>query len=189
MANFITSLNITLKHEGGYANLGADTECKLDDDRGGETLFGISSKNHPDSIIWEELENYKKILAPFGKSKYSQLNSLCNNNSVIMKEIQNIYYQSYWKKIKGDSIKIQENANVLFDMAVNAGYSRAIKLAQELCSVKVDGICGDKTINAINALGKDFCNWYVDKRIEWYKSRKNQTYVNAWVDRANKFRI
>lgn len=189
MSIFVTSLNITLQHEGGYANLGIDTECKLDDDRGGETLFGISRNNHKDSIIWNEVDAYKQDLSPFNKTKYSKINSLCMNNRVIMKEVQRIYFEEYWKRIKGDDIKIQENANVLFDMAVNAGHIRAIKLAQELLSLKVDGICGNITIKAINDCGKDFCNRYTNKRIEWYKSRKNKTYIDAWVNRANKFLI
>ena len=106
-----------------------------------------------------------------------------------MNEVQNIYFSEYWLKIKGDSIKIQENANVLFDMAVNAGHSRAVKLAQEMLGIKADGICGNVTIGAINSYGSDFCNAYTNKRIEWYKARKNQTYIKAWVARAEKFRV
>lgn len=189
MAIFRISLEKTLEHEGGYANLGADTIDTSDDDTGGETIFGISRNNHPNSILWKEIDNYKEMLKPFNKSKYKQINELAKNNSIIMNEVERIYKESYWNKIKGNDIKIQENADVLFDMAVNAGHSRAIKLAQEVCSIKVDGICGNITINSINTLGKDFCNWYVDKRISWYKTRKNQTYVKAWVNRAERFRI
>ena len=181
MADFLTALNITLQHEGGYADLVGDS--------GGETIFGISKNNHPKSSIWKELDNYKILLAPFDKSKYSKMNALCKNNRIIMNEVQNIYFSEYWLKIKGDSIKMQENANVLFDMAVNAGHSRAVKLAQEMLGIKADGICGNVTIGAINSYGSDFCNAYTNKRIEWYQARKNQTYIKAWVARAEKFRV
>lgn len=188
MAIFQISLDKVLKNEGGYANLGAETETKEDDDTGGETIFGISRNNHPNSVLWKEIDNYKKILNPFNKSKYSQMDKLALNNGMVIKEVERIYRENYWNKIKGNDIRIQENADVLFDMAVLAGHSRAIKLAQEILSIKVDGICGNITIKAINDCGKDFCNWYVDKRIDWFKNRKNQTYVKAWVKRAEKFR-
>ena len=86
MAIFRISLEKTLEHEGGYAD--------LVDDTGGETIFGISRNNHPNSILWKEIDNYKEMLKPFNKSKYKQINELAKNNSIIMNEVERIYKEN-----------------------------------------------------------------------------------------------
>ena len=186
MANFITSLNVTLKHEGGYANLTGDS--------GGETIFGISRNNHPNATLWAEIDNYKRIMHFKTKpcqNDISRMNSLCLNNKVVMKQVQDIYYNSYWLVIKGDRIHSQELANNIFDMAVNSGNSRAIKLIQSLLGIKVDGIVGNQTISSINEYidSKQLNNDYVIKRIEYYKSLNKSQFINGWINRTNYFLI
>ena len=61
-----------------------------------------------------------------------------------------IYKKKYWDKIMGDSLNEQEIANRMYDEAVNAGIGAAIKLAEELTSVKVDGKMDNNLLNSLN---------------------------------------
>lgn len=181
MADFKIALKKTLEHEGGYSDLAGDT--------GGETIFGISKNNHPKSILWKELNNYKQGLSPFDKSKYKEISALARNNRIISDEVARIYKTSYWDRIKGDSIKNQDMANNIFDMAVNAGVNRAIFLLQSALGVVEDGIIGEKTLNALNNTlnFKDLNNEYVEKRNNFYNTRKNKTYLKSWLNRAKSY--
>lgn len=73
-------------------------------------------------------------------------------------EISNFYKSEFWHRLLGDQIKSQDIANRLMDMAVNAGYPNGVKLFQRTLislgasQLKPDGLVGDATIAATNAL-------------------------------------
>lgn len=69
------------------------------DDPGGETNFGISKRAHPEVDITNLTQTAAK----------------------------KIYYKEYWKAASCDKLPSPENI-ALFDMAVNIGVSRSIKL-------------------------------------------------------------
>lgn len=103
-------------------NLVLDHEGGYNDDEkdnGGETKWGISKRAYPDLDI--------KTLAKQDAAK--------------------IYRKDYWNKIRGDYLPHRVSV-VLFDMAVNLGVSRAVKLLQKVCEVKQDGIFGPVTMQA-----------------------------------------
>ncbi len=67
-------------------------------------------------------------------------------------EAKDIYWESYWDKLRLDEITSQDVANKVFDLAVNTGPGTAVKLLQRaLPAVLVDGIIGPKTIWAANS--------------------------------------
>src|SRR6056300_281356 len=90
-------------------------------DPGGETKYGISKRAYPEVDIAELTEDEAAI----------------------------IYFNDYWKRIKGDDLPAGV-ACVVMDYAVNSGISRASKALQSVCGISNgDGIIGPASLNAV----------------------------------------
>ena len=90
-------------------------------DPGGETNFGIAKRSHPDV----DIKNLTKD------------------------EAKQIYYQDYWMKNRVPQVP-DNLKHIYFDMCVNQGRSRAVKILQRAANakganLKVDGGLGPKT--------------------------------------------
>lgn len=114
MSNFAKALEVVLHHEGGYVN--------HPNDPGGETIYGISRRSHPD--VWAK-------------------------GRPTMEDAQRIYHRDYWLPIKADSLPFPV-ALMVFDAAVNAGNRRAAMLLQRALRVTADGSIGPVTLAAAN---------------------------------------
>ena len=97
-------------------------------DRGGQTFAGISRKFHPDWVGWRYVDA--------GGTPPTAL-------------VRDFYHAEYWMKVKGDQIKSQRVAAVLFSQFVNMG-EPALRLVQTAAGVIADGKLGPKTLAAIN---------------------------------------
>ena len=110
-------------------------------DPGGETNFGVAKRSHPDVDI--------KNLTKDGAKE--------------------IYYQDYW--IKNRVTQMPEDLkHIYFDMCVNQGRGRAVKILQRAANakgadLKVDGGLGPKTITALKGVELDRVRAY---RIKYY---------------------
>lgn len=144
MAKFVHAFNDVIKAEGGYVN--------DPDDAGGETYLGISRKNHPNSKMWKCIDQVKKENP---KATNKQLTNILKLNKEIDKIVQDIYKTDYWDKLRCDEINNQDVAEQMFDMGVNAGTTRAIKLMRDItkCSGS-NSVVTDDLIKAINHYGK-----------------------------------
>jgi len=91
-------------------------------DPGGETKFGISKLTFPNVDI----------------------------ASLTRADAIRLYYEHYWRRIKGDQIISNELALQIFDMAVNAGPVVACQLIQEIVGTKQDGVIGSVTLAAMD---------------------------------------
>ena len=94
-------------------------------DPGGETNFGIAKRSHPDVDIKNLTEDKAKL----------------------------IYKEHYWDKNKVEDLP-EELRHIYFDMCVNQGKSRAVKILQRAANakgaaLKVDGGLGPKTLRAV----------------------------------------
>ena len=94
-------------------------------DPGGETNFGIAKRSHPDVDIKNLTEDKAKT----------------------------IYKEHYWDKNKVEELP-DELRHIYFDMCVNQGKSRAVKILQRAANakgadLKVDGGLGPITLRAI----------------------------------------
>lgn len=99
------------------------------DDRGGVTKFGISKKSYPE----EDIRNLTRERAEY------------------------LYARDFWLKpgiseIPGDDLAVK-----VFDFAVNAGPSRAIRVLQQSLNhlgeaLRIDGVLGPKTLGACEDL-------------------------------------
>jgi lysozyme family protein len=112
---------------------GGDKITRDRDDPGGLTKFGISKRAHPGLDI----------------------ESLTENDAVL------IYLEDYWKPSRASDLSLQLQ-EMYFDMVVNFGQRRAVKILQEACNHKsknskltVDGRIGPKTLKASKSLEKD----------------------------------
>ncbi|KKL99947.1 hypothetical protein LCGC14_1809290 [marine sediment metagenome] len=127
MASFDKAIPTILKHEGGYVNDPLDP--------GGETNFGISKRTFPDVDI----------------------KTLREDQAI------SIYRELYWLPGIYDAIVDQDTATKVFDLAVNMGHRAAHRLLQKalrkfkvhhLLDIKIDGVFGPKTLQAINEGGE-----------------------------------
>ena len=110
-------------------------------DPGGETNFGIAKRSHPDVDI--------KNLTEEGAKE--------------------IYYQDYWMKNRVPQLP-DDLKHIYFDMCVNQGRGRAVKILQQAANakganLKVDGGLGPKTIGALNGVELQRVRAY---RIKYY---------------------
>lgn len=134
-------------------------------DLGGETKYGISKRAFPDLDIKELTINQAK----------------------------EIYYEKYWLSLHLEGL-IEDNAALqIFDMGVNAGVRRAIKIAQKIVGEKCDGMMGPKTTMAIN-LDSDFVEQYKQARRNYYcsivKKRNSMVkFLKGWLNRIDHTRI
>ena len=111
------------------------------DDPGGETNFGIAKRSHPDV----DIANLTKEGA------------------------KEIYYQDYWMKNRFPQLP-DDLKHIYFDMCVNQGRGRAVKILQRAANakgadLKVDGGLGPKTIGALKGVELDRVRAY---RIKYY---------------------
>jgi lysozyme family protein len=122
MADFQISLQIVLLHEGGISNVAAD--------KGGVTNSGISSQ----------------LLASYLKQPVS-------TNQIIALSpdtISDIYRKLFWDEMNLSSLRDQNLATVLFDLAVLMGVPRVVCFVQEVLNLHPDGILGSHTVSSIN---------------------------------------
>ena len=134
MANFQTALKRTEKYEGGYAD---DS-----DDLGAETYKGISRKANPGWEGWPLVDNYKK--------RYKNFKTHLDKDNELQKKVESLYRDNYWTPVRGDEINSQKMAEEIFDMAVNAGVSKAVKLAQKMVGLPQSGVMTTATVERLN---------------------------------------
>ena len=111
------------------------------DDPGGETNFGIAKRSHPDVDIANLTKEDAKI----------------------------IYYQDYWMKNRVPQMP-DDLKHIYFDMCVNQGRGRAVKILQRAANakganLKGDGGLGPKTVGALDGVELDRVRAY---RIKYY---------------------
>ena len=137
-------------------------------DRGGQTYAGIARKFHPDWIGWKYIDA--------GDTPQTQL-------------VRDFYHYTFWMPVKGDQIKSQKVATVLFCQFVNMG-APAVKLAQAAAGVVADGKIGPKTLAAINECDESwFLNRYALAMVARYyaigmKDKTQRVWWPGWFGRA-----
>lgn len=190
MANFDKAYELLLKWEGGYANHLSDN--------GGETLFGISRKAHPDLDLWRSVDEYKKTYPndtdftnknPRYKTVWQSITAHFRKDTFFTYKIKNFYLLNYWKPLKCEPIPCQEFAENLFLLGVNAGLKAAIKIGQQACDIVSDGIQGVQTEKAFLSAGDKEVSKFTELEIDFYKSivernPRQQVNLEGWIKRA-----
>jgi lysozyme family protein len=128
LAAFEDALKHTLVFEGGYANVPGDA--------GGETFRGITRRSHPDWPGWVLVEEAKRGAG--GKASVIDAKLRGDQRMEIM--VEDLYRRTYWDPLGGLPDKVRMK---VFDIAVNAGMSRAVKLLQRALNGLGRGLAED----------------------------------------------
>lgn len=167
-------LEDVLIKEGGYVN--------HPNDRGGPTNYGITQKT---------LSNYYGREATVDEVKNLELETA-----------REIYETNYYRAPRIDTFP-EEIQPLAFDMAVNHGPRRSIRITQQVVNlagfgpIDEDGAMGPQTrkqcFEAQEAMGNYFNNAIVDQRISYYhaivaNNSSQQVFLRGWLSRAESFR-
>lgn len=101
-----------------------------------------------------------------------------------------IYVRNYWEPVDGDDLSPGLDLHV-FDMGVNSGPSRAVKLLQEMIGASADGVIGPNTRKAIGEMARsvgvvEMIEQYSEKRREYYRSLSTfATFGQGWLNRVD----
>lgn len=156
--NLIKFLPELKKHEGGYVNHPSDP--------GGCTNYGIT------------IGTYRRRINSQG--------TCTDLKNMTWEEGARIYSETYWNDVQGDKLPHGVDVSV-FDMGVNAGPSRAIRLLQRALGISEDGIYGQVTWDAIEDRDTETLIWeYHEVRQRYYQSLKTwPTFGKGWTRRNN----
>ena len=165
MAEFSDYVEALVVKEGGYRLV------DVPGDRGGRTYAGISERSNPDWAGWSLLETG----AP---------------PQQVQDAVHECYRENYWAPVQGDRIVHSGAAEVLLSSAVLSGPRTAIKMAQTALDVPVDGIMGDRTLDALNQCDSElFDARFALMRINRYltianRDRSQRKFLRGWMNRV-----
>lgn len=111
---------------------------------------GTYSDDPEDNGNWTGGQKGKGILkgTKYGVSAKAYPNLDIKN--LTLDQAKKIAREEYWDKIRGDELPKLWSL-IMFDCAYNQGWPIAIRLAQDACGVTVDGVFGQRTMNAIHS--------------------------------------
>ena len=163
---FEESLELVLKHEGGYSDHPAD--------KGGATNRGVTQSVYDD---WRA-----------GQGLPRQPVSGIHGD-----EISKIYWARYWKVGKCDHMPPPLDMTH-FDGGVNHGPKQAAKFLQRALGVEDDGAIGPKTLAAVrqdDAAGRieEVCTSILDQREQFYQALTEnkphqKVFLRGWLARV-----
>ena len=154
-----------LASEGGFSDDERDRGNQLPDGRKGSTMLGVTQFN------WERHLGHEVT--------HDQMRKLT------AADVEPLYKKKYWDVVQAD--KLPHGIDYLaFDMGVNAGPGRSIKLLQAAVGVPADGGLGPITLAAV---------WAADpvKLIQDFSAEKEAfyrglddfpVYGNGWLNRV-----
>jgi lysozyme family protein len=164
--NFDRCLGVTLLQEGGYTDDARDS--------GGATNLGITIGELKD---WRHAQDPSISRESITAEEVKKLTKA---------EAIEIYRTNYWNKARCGDLPSGVDLEV-FDMGVNAGPSRSIKILQEILGVTVDGWIGPETLEA--AKGRDpatVIRGMSEGRLKFYRSLHNfDAFGRGWTNRVH----
>lgn len=163
---FKEALKLTLGNEGGYY---AGTEARDPN----PTNYGVTQQTYDD---------YRQRKGLAGQAVIH----------ITSQEVEDIYV-GYWNAASCELLP-RLTALAVFDMAINAGPTAAVKLLQKcFTGLVVDGVFGPKTLQAVTA-GSDWgtADAYSWQRVRFYvdlaKSERMRPNLLSWTLRVVQFR-
>jgi lysozyme family protein len=157
--NFDKCLALLLEHEGGYVNHPSDP--------GGITNLGVTAR------VWEEWVGH-----PVNEKQMRALTPA---------DVASLYKRKYWDACRCDEL-ISGVDYCVFDVAVNSGCGRAIKLLQSVVGATPDGGYGSITSALVKKAEQDPVNLiegYCAKRLEFLQSLKTfPVFGKGWSKRV-----
>ena len=155
--NFQKCLDMLLVHEGGFVN---DSR-----DNGGMTNLGVTIK------VWEEWVGH-----PVSEKEMRSLTPLM---------VAPLYKRKYWDACRADEL-ISGLDYCVFDVAVNSGVGRAVKLLQQSVGATPDGSFGSITFGLVKQVDPTtLIERYCARRMEFLESLKSfPVFGRGWSRRV-----
>jgi lysozyme family protein len=172
MAQFQTAYDIVRKHEGGFQKMPEDSGNYNSRQQLVGTNWGINAQVYENYLKRPPTEQDMRAMP-----RYIALA---------------IFKQLYWDRVKGDEIRDQQVANILFDGHVNHG-RWGIQMMQGVLGLSRDGIVGSMTLSAINRTNPfNLFAAYKKARVAGYhdlvrRRPKDQRFLRGWLIRINSF--
>ena len=156
--NFDKSLQLLLKHEGGFVN--------HERDPGGMTNLGVTKSVYEEWLGYEVDKQDMMKLTP--------------------EDVAPIYLNNYWIKANCDELPSGLDY-VVFDWAVNSGVSRSSKGIQKCCGAEPDGVIGPKTLQLILKQDTNFMiEKFKEVRQSFYEGLNHfDAFGRGWTRRNN----
>lgn len=161
--NWPSSFKRVIESEGGYVNDATD--------RGGETNLGVTR------VAWGE---YLGRPVRDGEMR-----------GLTVKAVEPFYKERYWDACRCGELPSGVDY-LVFDLAVNAGPGRAIRMLQQSVGAKEDGELGPRTMAAVaRANPAGLLDRFTDAKEAFYMEivRRNpsqQKFINGWLARVDK---
>jgi len=157
--NFDICVDLMLAHEGGFVNHPQDP--------GGMTNLGVTAR------VWEEWMG-----RPTNEKEMRALTPLM---------VKPLYKRKYWDAIRADEL-VDGLDYCVFDVAVNSGTGRAIKLLQQSVGATPDGGFGSITMALVKKASSEpntLIELYCARRLEFLQSlRTFETFGKGWSRRV-----
>lgn len=152
----------------------------------GLTYFGIYESAHPSWSGWKTIKAYLDI-----EPNLKECSKILANVSDLNTKVYDFYKKEFFDKMKLDLVESESKQLEMMCFGINTNPTRCIKKVQELLGLTVDGIIGNKTINALNAFDDDlFDKLFDDEEIEFYNSldeKRFSRFKKGWRSRAKKY--
>ena len=152
----------------------------------GLTFYGIYESAHPN---WKGWSIIKRYLA--NEPEIEKCSIVLSNVTDLIKLVNEFYRREFWNRANLDAIEDQRKADEIFIFGTNVGMKVAIKKAQELVGVVVDGDMGPKTLKAINEYDTEKFDVFYDLEEKEYYDKlcdlNDRLRVNqkGWYNRAD----
>lgn len=155
--NFSAALQAVLRHEGGFVNHPSDP--------GGMTNLGCTK------AVWEEWVGH-----PVDEKAMRALTP---------RDVAPLYKARYWDRVRADELPSGLDYAV-FDAAINSGPVRAIKWLQACVGVRVDGLLGPATMQAVAKLpAAQLVADYNKRRLTFLQGLPTwETFGRGWLRRV-----
>ena len=170
-----------------YVEFSNDNSLLLHHNEGetGLTYFGIYESAHPSWDGWSVIKRYL-VNTP----NLKECSKILANVSDLNQKVEEFYKKEFFDKLKLDLVKSVDKQEEIMCFAINVGLKPCIKKLQECLNVKVDGIIGQQTINALNSFNESLFDKLFDlEEKEYYEliiKNKPQylQFKNGWFKRA-----
>ena len=173
MANYQNIIPFILKAEGGLSKDKNDMASKypVPDGSGYHTNKGITWK------VWSNV---------YGSDK----NSIQQFYDMPQSKWNIIFKRLYWDSIKGDNIISQRIADILVNWVWGSGIYIPVSRLQKILGLKVDGVFGGNTLNAVNlANEKLLYEALKNSQYNFFDTLSNKPeysmYKQGWLNRLN----
>ncbi len=165
ISNWQQAFEQMLASEGGFTADERDDGNKLPDGRKGSTMLGVTQYN------WEQHVGHQVTHDDMRK--------------LTAVDVEPLYKKKYWDVVQGD--KLPNGIDYLvFDMGVNAGPGRAIKLLQAAVGTTPDGGLGPVTLAAVWAADPVvLIEKFSQEKEAFYRGLEKFTvYGEGWLNRV-----